>query len=395
MKKLLIVYQEEDKGVIAYKIAIERKCRANNIKIEEFVATTTEKTLQVINKTSSDGYILLQPLRGINLDYLRKNIRTNSKDLDCFTYQSLGQVMDKNFGSMPQTCRAIIKHLDNIDLAGKDIIIANSTNVIGKPLAMYLNAKKATVTLFNSKTRNQKDKIRKADIFISAIGKPNYYNKEYFKNGQTLIDVGTSYVDNKLVGDIFYEDLKNLDVNLVTSKEVASITTSCLVESIWKGKNMEEKINEMLEDIDFEEKYELYGTKVDPKKVQMFFLNVLKYFVTILVILNSILFLLLEKMTLVKFLILFALVAFPHFKIHQNKRLIEGKKKRLDDKKENIRQQLGPKLGDLLINEYYKMNEQILFYDLVKSKKRMLNEIFKKEKQDYTEAETKLLKSLY
>lgn len=158
---------------------------------------------------------------------------------------------------------------------------------------------------------------------------------------------------------------------------------------------MEEKINEMLEDIDFEEKYELYGTKVDPKKVQMFFLNVLKYFVTILVILNSILFLLLEKMTLVKFLILFALVAFPHFKIHQNKRLIEGKKKRLDDKKENIRQQLGPKLGDLLINEYYKMNEQILFYDLVKSKKRMLNEIFKKEKQDYTEAETKLLKSLY
>ena len=136
MKKLLIVYQEEDKGVIAYKIAIERKCRANNIKIEEFVATTTEKTLQVINKTSSDGYILLQPLRGINLDYLRKNIRTNSKDLDCFTYQSLGQVMDKNFGSMPQTCRAIIKHLDNIDLAGKDIIIANSTNVIGKPLSL-------------------------------------------------------------------------------------------------------------------------------------------------------------------------------------------------------------------------------------------------------------------
>lgn len=158
---------------------------------------------------------------------------------------------------------------------------------------------------------------------------------------------------------------------------------------------MEEKINEMLEDMNFEEKYELYGTKVDPKTVQMFFLNVLKYFITILVILNSILFLLLEKMTLVKFLILFVIVAFPYFKIHQNKKLIDVKKKRLEDKKENIRQQLGPKLGDLLINEYYRMNEQILLYDLIKNKKRMLNEIFKKENQDYTEAETKLLKSLY
>lgn len=158
---------------------------------------------------------------------------------------------------------------------------------------------------------------------------------------------------------------------------------------------MEEKINEMLEDMNFEEKYELYGTKVDPKTVQMFFLNVLKYFITILVILNSILFLLLEKMTLVKFLILFVLVAFPHFKIHQNKRLIEGKKKRLEDKKENIRQQLGPKLGDLLINEYYRMNEQILLYDLVKNKKRMLKQILEGENQDYTEAEAKLLRAVY
>lgn len=158
---------------------------------------------------------------------------------------------------------------------------------------------------------------------------------------------------------------------------------------------MEEKINEMLEDMDFEEKYELYGTKVDSKKVQMFFLNVLKYFVTILVVLNSILFLLLDKMTLVKFLILFVIVAFPYFKIHQNKKLIDGQKKRLEKKKENIRQQLGSKLGDLLINEYYKMNEQILFFDILKSKKRMLKQIFEGENQDYTEAEAKLLKSLY
>lgn len=234
MKKLLIVYQDHDKGVLAYKKAIERKCKTNNIEVEDFKAASTEKTLQAINNTKSDGYILLQPLKGIDIDYLRKNIRTNSKDLDCFTYQSLGQVMDKNFSSMPQTCRTIIKYLDNIDLIGKDIIIANSTNVIGKPLAMYLNAKKATVTLFNSKTENQKEKIKKADIFISAIGKPNYYNEEYFVDGQTLIDVGTSYINGKLIGDIDYDCLKDLEVNVTTSKEVAGITTTCLIEELEK-----------------------------------------------------------------------------------------------------------------------------------------------------------------
>ena len=235
MKKLLIVYQDQDKGVLAYKKAIKKKCQAYNIEFEEFIATSTEETLQAINKTNSDGYILLQPLVGIDTDYLRKNIKTNSKDLDCFTYQSLGQVMDKNFESMPQTCRAIIKHLDNIDLVGKDIIIANSTNVIGKPLAMYLNAKKATVTLFNSKTVDQKEKIRKTDIFISAIGKPDYYNKEYFREGQTIIDVGTSYINGKLVGDIDYDSLKDIDVNLVTSKEIAGITTTCLLKELKEG----------------------------------------------------------------------------------------------------------------------------------------------------------------
>ncbi|MDU3199346.1 MAG: bifunctional 5,10-methylenetetrahydrofolate dehydrogenase/5,10-methenyltetrahydrofolate cyclohydrolase, partial [Anaerococcus hydrogenalis] len=113
------------------------------------------------------------------------------------------------------------------------IIIANSTNVIGKPLAMYLNYKKATVTLFNSKTINQKEKIKNSDIFISAIGKANFYNSDFFKDGQIIIDAGTSFVDGKMYGDIDYDSIKNLDIKVVTCRNgVGSITTLSLLESL-------------------------------------------------------------------------------------------------------------------------------------------------------------------
>ena len=139
---------------------------------------------------------------------------------------------------MPQTARACIKFLEHmkIDLNSKDIIIANSNNIIGKPLLNYLNAKKSTVTLFNSKTINQEEKIKNADIFISAIGKPNYYNKKYFKDGQIIIDVGTSFVDGKMYGDIDYEDIEDMDLTVVKSRNgVGSITTLCLIESLVKS----------------------------------------------------------------------------------------------------------------------------------------------------------------
>lgn len=237
-KKLLIISQSNDGSVMAYKRAILKRCEEFKVDVVDKVFSDKEDHLDIKkycdNLSNIDGYIILQPLNDkTDIKYLRKNMPFN--DLDGFTYESLGEIMDKDFSNMPQTANSVIKFIEfmNIDLEGKDVVIANSNNVIGKPLFMYLNAKKATVTMFNSKSKNQVEKIKRADIFISAIGKAKYYDNKYFRDGQVLIDVGTSYVDGILYGDIDYDSISSLDVNIVSSKKgVGSITTLSLIESL-------------------------------------------------------------------------------------------------------------------------------------------------------------------
>ncbi len=237
-KKILLLSQGEDKAVRQYKNAIIKRCEEFKIDYYDKEFSSNENHKDIIdyckNLKNIDGFIVLQPLaKNTDINYLRENMPFD--DLDGFRYDSLGKIMDKKFENLPQTARSIIKFIDymKLDLEAKNVIIANSTNVIGKPLAMYLNYKKACVTLFNSKTKNQIEKIKNSDVFISAIGKPNYYDDKYFRDGQVIIDVGTSFVDGKMYGDIDYKSLENLDVNIVTCKNgVASITTLSLIERL-------------------------------------------------------------------------------------------------------------------------------------------------------------------
>ena len=237
-KKLLLISQASDKGVMAYKKAIIRRCKEFSIDFIDMKFSESENHIDIIksckNLDNIGGFIVLQPLApNTDMDYLRENIPF--RDLDCFRYDSLGKLMANNFCNLPQTAKSCIRFINflDFDLRGKDIVIANSNNVIGRPLALYLNSKKATVTLFNSKTKNQRQKIKNADIFISAIGRANYYDKDYFKDGQVLIDVGTSYIDGKAYGDIDYDSISNMDIFLVKSTNgVGSITTLSLLESL-------------------------------------------------------------------------------------------------------------------------------------------------------------------
>lgn len=240
-RKILIISQSEDKSVSQYKNSILNRCKEFNIKYDdkEFGMDKGHKEIEAyVNKVKDcQGFILLMPLGPkTDISYLRDKIKL--RDLDGFTYESLGKIMNNDFEALPQTARSVVRFLEYLDinLEGKDVVIANSNNVIGRPLAMYLNAKKSTVTLFNSKTRNQKEKIKKCDIFISAIGKASYYDKSYFRDGQVLIDVGMSYKDGKLSGDIDSESLEDLDVRLVTSRAgVGSITTLSLLDTLVNG----------------------------------------------------------------------------------------------------------------------------------------------------------------
>jgi methylenetetrahydrofolate dehydrogenase (NADP+)/methenyltetrahydrofolate cyclohydrolase len=102
-----------------------------------------------------------------------------------------------------------------IPVAGKHVVIVGRSNIVGKPLAVMLLNRDATVTVCHSKTKDLATITKQADILVAAIGKPKFITGDMVKPGTVVIDVGTSRVDGKLTGDV--------DFNAVA--EIASAIT--------------------------------------------------------------------------------------------------------------------------------------------------------------------------
>ena len=207
--------------------------------------TTNETVASTINKLNlNDGItgVLLQlPLpKHLNEEYLTSLIFRN-KDVDGFTERNAGRLMLGQKGIVPCTPSGIIEMLKyyNISLEGKDVLIINRSNIVGKPLAMLMLQENATVTIAHSKTKDLKDKIKRADIIVTAVGKANFLNANDFRKGQTVIDVSINFYENgKMCGDIKksdYEKLNEMQVNYSpTPGGVGQLTVIQLIENTIK-----------------------------------------------------------------------------------------------------------------------------------------------------------------
>ena len=235
--KLLLLSKNPTSEVLYYKKAIIKRCEQFDIEYVdcEFDKESPEEILAYINSfDKEDGYIILAPFgEGKDLTLLKDNIEI--KDLDAFTYKALGHAMDGSTERLPQTSRAIVRFLEEkySSLKGKHIVISNKTTTIGKPLAMNLVTKYATITMITRHTADQKELIKNADIFISAIGRANFYDKSYFSEGMLVVDVGTTYLDGKIIGDVDYKSLEDMDIEVLTNKKgIGALTTLMLLESL-------------------------------------------------------------------------------------------------------------------------------------------------------------------
>lgn len=235
--KILLLSKNPTKEVDHYKNVIIKRCKEFEIEYIDkiFNRESQEEILKYINSfDKKDGFIILSPF-GDKEDLSLLKEKISIKDLDSFTYRSLGKIFDGDKSALPATPRAVVSFMDSegVCYKGKRVVIANNTNIIGRPLATYLAAKRASVTVINSLTPNPKELIQNSDVFISAIGKANFYDKSYFKKDQLLIDVGTSYINGKIIGDIDVDSISKLDVKYLGSKNgIGSITTITLVEGL-------------------------------------------------------------------------------------------------------------------------------------------------------------------
>ena len=148
--------------------------------------------------------------------HIDKNLIIDSilphKDADGFTPVNLGNMVNNNYILLPATARACLELIKStgVKIEGKNAVIVGRSNIVGKPTASLLLKENATVTVCHSKTKNLKDFTKNADILVVAVGKAKLIKKNMVKEGAIVIDVGINRVMGKLVGDVDFENVKEV-----------------------------------------------------------------------------------------------------------------------------------------------------------------------------------------
>lgn len=180
-----------------------------------------------------------------------ENLITNSilphKDVDGFTSVNLGHLFSENAILAPATARAVLHLIEStgIKIEGKNAVVVGRSNIVGKPVAMMLLEKNATVTICHSKTRNLAEHTKKADILVAAVGKPNLITKVMIKEGAVVIDVGINRVEGKIIGDVDFENVKEA-AGFITPVPggVGPMTIAMLMENTLKAMELAQKIRQ-------------------------------------------------------------------------------------------------------------------------------------------------------
>jgi methylenetetrahydrofolate dehydrogenase (NADP+) / methenyltetrahydrofolate cyclohydrolase len=186
--------------------------------LERYPATMGEAELlariEALNQDPSIHGILVQlPLpRQMDAGNVIKAI-SPAKDVDGFHVASAGALMIGQPGFWPCTPYGCMKMLESIgcDLRGKHAVVIGRSNIVGKPMAMMLLAKDATVTICHSRTRDLKAHTLQADVVIAAVGKRNVLTADMVKPGAVVIDVGMNRNEQgKLCGDVDFEGVREV-----------------------------------------------------------------------------------------------------------------------------------------------------------------------------------------
>ena len=170
--------------------------------------------IETLNQTSSIHGILVQlPLPPhIDSNKVIESI-SPSKDVDGFHVASAGALMVGQPGIWPCTPYGCMKMLESIgyDLKGKHAVVIGRSNIVGKPMAMMLLQKNATVTICHSGTQDLAALTRQADVVVAAVGKRNVLTADMVKPGAVVLDVGMNRNDEgKLCGDVDFEGVKQV-----------------------------------------------------------------------------------------------------------------------------------------------------------------------------------------
>lgn len=222
---LAVIIVGNDPASKVYVNAKKKACEEVGISSFEYAldeSTKEEELISLIERLNEDakvnGILVQLPLpKHINEEKVIFSINSK-KDVDGFHPINVGKLMIGKPDFLPCTPAGVMELINEsgIDITGKECVVVGRSNIVGKPMSMLLLAQNGTVTVCHSKTKNIEEVIKKADILVAAVGRPQMIKGSSIKKGAVVIDVGVNRLaDKKLVGDVDYE----------SASEVASAIT--------------------------------------------------------------------------------------------------------------------------------------------------------------------------
>ena len=193
-----------------------------------------EKIKELNNDQNVSGVLVQLPLpKQINKEKIINAIHP-SKDVDGFNPVNVGNLSSGYKGLVPCTpmgCLMLIKKVEK-NLSGKHAVIIGRSNLNGKPMAQLLLKENCTVTIVHSKTKNLQQECLKADILVAAVGVPNLVKKDWVKKDAIVIDVGINKLNDKIVGDVEFDQVKNIAKAITpVPGGVGPMTIACLLKN--------------------------------------------------------------------------------------------------------------------------------------------------------------------
>lgn len=239
---LATVLVGEDPGSVYYLEMQKKNLEAlggTMLKITLAEDTSEEDLLSMIGELNGDdkvhGIMVLFPLpKHINEERVAESI-SKDKDVDGVNPINIGLLASTSGGVAPCTPSSVVEILKHIhgELKGKHAVIIGRSNIVGKPLIQLLLREHMTVTVCHSRTSNLSMMARSGEILISAIGRPLMIDEKYVSEGATVIDVGTSELDGKIVGDCDLESvLQKAAYATKVPGGVGTLTTTILMRTL-------------------------------------------------------------------------------------------------------------------------------------------------------------------
>lgn len=212
---LAVVIVGDDPASQVYVRNKEKACKEVGIAAQTFALpkeTTQQELMALIDtlnaRSDVHGILVQLPLPRHLDEHQVINAILPEKDVDAFHPVNVGKIMIGDFDYVPCTPAGVMALLEEaqIDVSGKRAVVIGRSNIVGKPQAMLLLHKNATVTICHSKTQHLEEITRQADIIVVAIGKAHFLHGDMVKDGVVVIDVGMNRLENgKLAGDVDFD----------------------------------------------------------------------------------------------------------------------------------------------------------------------------------------------